>query len=428
MSPSSPDRAGNLVFNAPGAGARTVDDRADASPPGVTSPFDVQDFSVVLGGPLFQLIRRAHLSDDALELWLRRILIIPLFAWLPVLILSIIEGRLWSGGSNVSFLSDIEVHVRFLVALPLLIVAELVVHQRMRPVVRQFLERGLIADGSRPRFEAAVRSALRLRNSTLAEVLMLAFVYLVGVLYVWPRYIALDMETWYATPTGGARRLALAGWWFVYVSLPLFQFMLFRWYFRLFIWIRFLWQVTRCQLSLVPTHPDGSGGLGFLANIVVAFAPLLTAHGALVAGFIANQIFFKTATLPSFKLQLAVVVAFLLVVVLGPLLFFVPHLAAARRTGLREYGTLAQHYVREFDAKWLRGGAPAGEALLGSADIQSLADLGNSFEVIRNMSAVPFTRRTIIQLAVVTLLPVAPLLLTMISLEELLTQLLKVVF
>jgi hypothetical protein len=178
----------------------------------------------------------------------------------------------------------------------------------------------------------------------------------------------------------------------------------------------------------VPTHPDGSGGLGFLANIVVAFAPLLAAHGALLAGFMANQIFFKSATLPSFKLQIAVVVVFLLVIVLGPLLFFAPHLAAARRTGLREYGTLAQHYVREFDTKWLRGGAPADEALIGSADIQSLADLANSFEVIRNMSPVPFTRNAIIQLAVVTLVPVAPLLLTMISLEELLTQLLKVVF
>ena len=389
---------------------------------------DSQDFSVVLGGPLFQLIRRAHLSGDALELWRRRIIIIPLFAWLPLLVLSTLEGRLWRGTGVVSFLADVELHVRFLVALPLLIVAEMVVHQRMRPVVRQFLERNLIAEASRPRFEAAVRSALSLRNSTTAEVAMLVFVYVVGILYVWPRYIALDVATWYATPVDGGRRLAPAGWWFIYVSLPLFQFMLFRWYFRLFIWIRFLAQVMRCQLSLVPTHPDGAGGLGFLSNIVLAFAPLLTAHGALVAGFIANQIFFEGATLLAFKIQLAVVVGFLLLIVLGPLLLCVPHLANARRIGLREYGTLATRYVRDFDVKWLRGGAPPDEALLGSADIQSLADLNNSFEVIRNMSPVPFTRNTVVQLAVVTLLPVAPLLLTRVSVEELLGQLLKVVF
>jgi hypothetical protein len=298
----------------------------------------------------------------------------------------------------------------------------------MRPVVRQFLERGVIADTSRARFDAALPSALRLRNSVVAEVLLIAFVYLIGVLYVWPHYIALDVATWYATPVDGGRRLSPAGWWFVYVSLPAFQFILFRWYFRIFIWVRFLWQVTRCELSLVPTHPDRAGGLGFLSSIVIAFAPLLAAHGALLAGFMANQIFFQGATLPSFKVELIVVVAFLLLVVLGPLLLFVPHLSKARRVGLREYGTLAQRYVREFDDKWLRGGATGGEPLVGSADIQSLADLSNSFEVIRSMSMVPFTRNTVLQLAVVTLLPVAPLLLTMISPEELLTQLLKVVF
>ena len=151
----------------------------------------------------------------------------------PSLILSMLGGRAWGGAVRVPFLTDIEVHTRFLLALPLLIVAELVVHQRMRPVARQFLERGLIPERSRARFDLAMASAVRLRNSVAAEVLLLAFVYLVGILYVWPRYIALDVPTWYAAPAGGGPHLSLAGWWFVYVSLPLFQFILFRWYFRL---------------------------------------------------------------------------------------------------------------------------------------------------------------------------------------------------
>ena len=382
---------------------------------------------MVLGGPLYQIFRRAHLSGDALGLLRRRIVVISLFAWLPLLILSTLGGRAWGDAVRVPFLVDIEVHARLLLALPLLIVAELVVHQRMLPVVRQFLERGLIPDTFRARFDAAIASALRLRDSVVAEGLLIAFVYLVGVLYIWPHYGALDVATWYAVPAGGGRRLSPAGWWFVYVSLPLFQFMLVRWYFRLFVWTRFLWQVTRCDLSLVPTHPDRAGGLGFLSLTVIAFAPLLAAHGALVAGGIATRIFFQGATLLDFKVELAVVLAFLLVIVLGPLLLFTPHLSAARRVGLREYGTLAQRYVREFDDKWLRGGAPAGEPLVGSGDIQSLADLGNSFEVVRGMRLVPFTRDTVLQLAVITLLPVAPLLLTMVSLEELVKQLLQVV-
>jgi hypothetical protein len=124
-----------------------------------------------------------------------------------------------------------------------------------------------------------------------------------------------------------------------------------------------LWLVLRCELSLVPTHPDRAGGLGFLSGIVLAFAPILSAHGALLAGFIANRIFFLGATLPDFKVHLAVMVAYLLVLVLGPLLLLAPHLAATRRLGLGEYGTLAERYVRAFDRKWLRGGAPPDEPL-----------------------------------------------------------------
>jgi hypothetical protein len=387
---------------------------------------DPYDFSVVLGGPLYQLVRRAHLAGDALDLLRRRVVVISLFAWLPLLVLSALSGQAWGDAVRVPFLMDIEAHARFLGALPLLIVAELVVHQRMRPVARQFLERGLIPDESRARFDAVLASAVRLRNSVVAELLLLAIVYFVGIFYVWPQYIALDVATWYAMPSANGRELSMAGWWFAGVSLPVFQFILLRWYFRLFIWVRFLWQVSRCQLALIPAHPDRTAGLGFLSTTVAAFAPVLAAHGVLMAGTIANQIFFEGARLLDFKLELVAILVFLLLLVLGPLLLFTPQLAAARRAGLREYGTLAQRYVRDFDTKWLRGGAPVGEPLLGSADIQSLADLGNSFEIVRSTRLLPFTRDAVLQLGVITLLPVAPLVLTMIPLEELMTRLFQV--
>jgi hypothetical protein len=161
---------------------------------------------------------------------------------------------------------------------------------------------------------------------------------------------------------------------------------------------------------------------------VYAFTPLTVAHGALLAGLIANRIFYLGAALPDFKIEIAVLVIFLLCAVLGPLLAFAPQLAQAKRTGNREYGTLAQRYVREFDAKWLRGGAPADELLVGSSDIQSLADLGNSFEVVRTMRLAPVTKEAILQLAAATLVPVVPLALTMMPLEELLKRLLGILF
>jgi len=395
---------------------------------GVNRHRNPPDFSLVLGGPLFQLLRRAHLSDDALMQVRQRIIVIALLAWLPLLVLSALEGRVLRGSVAVPFLRDLEVHIRFLVALPLLIAAELVVHRRMRPLVQQFLQRNVVPERAMPRFDAAIASAFRLRNSVLAEVLLIALVYMVGVLIVWRQYLALDAATWYATPSGAGSTLSLAGMWYGYVSLPIFQFLLIRWYFRLFIWSRFLWQVSRIELSVVPTHPDRVGGLGFLSNTVYAFAPLALAHGALLAGALANRIFFLGATLPEYKAEIAVMVIVLLCVVLGPLLVFAPQLAQAKRTGLREYGTLAERYVREFDAKWLRGGAPADEPFVGSGDIQSLADLGNSFEVVRTMRIAPVTKETIVQLVAATLAPIVPLALTMMPLEELLKTLLGVLF
>jgi hypothetical protein len=386
------------------------------------------DFSLVLGGPLYQLWRGTRLADDTLQLLHRRVLAAVLLTWVPLVLLSIAEGHAWGTGVTLPLLYDAELHVRLLVALPLMILAELAVHQRMRPVVGQFLDRGLIPDAARAQFDGAVVSAIRLRNSVAAEVLLIAFVYIVGVGFVWRTQVALDVSSWYGARMDGRLQPSLAGWWLGGVSLPVFQFLLLRWYFRLFIWARFLWHVSKIHLRFVPTHPDRAGGLGFLGAVAYAFTPVLLAQGAMLAGMIANQIFFAGATLPEFKLELIGTVALMVFTILGPLLVFGPQLEAAKRAGLREYGTLAQRYVREFDSKWLRGGAPEGEPLIGSADIQSLADLGNSYEVVRGMRFVPFTVQVVVQLAVTTLAPVVPLTLTMISLEQLLEQLLKVVF
>ena len=386
------------------------------------------DFSLVLGGPLYQLFRRAHLSGDALDLLRRRIVVLSLLAWLPLALLAGFEGRLLPGTATVPFLLDVEVHVRYLLAIPLMVVAELVVHQRMRAVLQQFLGRKLVPEAVRTQFDAAVASVARLRNSVLAEILIIAFVYGVGMFVVWRNYVALDANTWYATTSAAGSKLSLAGMWYGYVSLPLFQFLLLRWYFRVFIWARFLWQVSRLELKLVPTHPDRVGGLGFLANTAYAFLPLALAHGAVLAGMLANRILHLGAKLPEFKAEIVLMLFFVQFLVFGPLFAFAAQLARAKRTGLGEYGSLAARYVREFDGKWLRGGAAPGEPLVGTADLQSLADLGNSFEVVKGMRLAPVTRDAILQLAAATLLPVVPLLLTMMPWDELLKRLFGMVF
>jgi hypothetical protein len=337
----------------------------------------------------------------------------------------VLSGDLVGGFSKVPFLYDIDAHVRFLVSLPLLLVAELMVHQRIRLIVRQFIVRGIIPVRTRPQFETVIASAMRLRNSIVIEILLIVMVLTVGH-FLWSSQLTLTAVTWYAAWVDGQQRFSPSGYWYAYVSIPIFQFLLLRWYFRIFIWARFLWQVSRLDLHLVPTHPDCAGGLGFLGGSTAAFMPLLLSQGALFAGQIANHIFYEGDTLLSFKPEIVVFITFCLILVLGPLCVFAPRLAGVKRQGLLEYGALASRYVEGFDQKWLRGGAPQDEQLVGSGDIQSLNDLAGSFDVIKSMRPFPFGKTVVLQTAIAALAPVLPLALTMISLEDMVKRLLGI--
>jgi len=403
----------------PNPSSPAVDPLADALP-------ELRNFSLVLGGPLYQFLRRTRLDDDAGQLVGRRIVLAIAIIWAPLLVLCTAEGTLREG-AGVPFLYDAETHARFLVTVPLLLLAELVVHLRLRGIIAQFVERGLVCGDAMERFTAAVRSAMAWRNSWVAELALIAFVYPVGHL-VREQFFALEGATWYATVEAGATTLTLAGYWLVFVSNPLMQFLLLRWAYRILIWARFLWQTAQIPLRLVPTHPDGNGGLGFLGQSAYALAPILTAMGASVAGNLANRIFHEGASLASFKLDIVLLVLLGMLLVLAPLLVFAPVILAAKRQGLRDYGNFATEYTRDFDRRWLRSRDRDGEPLLGTGDIQSLADLANAYAIVRGMRPVIFTRDLFVQLCVAILLPFVPLVFTMIPLEQLLDRIIGAIF
>ncbi|MDH5249954.1 MAG: hypothetical protein OEW40_13230, partial [Cyclobacteriaceae bacterium] len=239
---------------------------------------DDKTFSIIPGGPFFQFLNRIHLSGRGMELAKLRTIIITLIAWLPLLLLSMLKGQAWGGETNLPFIQDLDVHIRLLVALPMFIVAEVIVHQRMLVVVREFRERNLIPDAEMERFQNAVTSARKWRNAVIAEILMIAIIYIIGYQVVWHQTSAHEASAWYSEPGIGKGTLSMAGIWFRYISLPIFQFLFLRWYYRISIWTRFLFQVSRIKLSLVPTHPDEVGGLGFLTDSVYALMPLAFAH------------------------------------------------------------------------------------------------------------------------------------------------------
>jgi hypothetical protein len=227
---------------------------------------------------------------------------------------------------------------------------------------------------------------------------------------------------------GGRWNLTPAGFWYVFVSIPVLQFILLRWYLRFFIWYRFLWQVSRLNLNLIASHPDRAAGLAFVGSSAYAFGPIVFAQGAMLAGLIASRVLYRSDNLFSFKFQAGGFVVFFVLAILGPLLMFTPKMERARRKGLADYGLLAQRYVESFEQKWIAEEPIPSEELLGSGDIQSLADLGNSFAVVREMRVVPFGLQDITRLAATTAAPMVPLLLTVWTPEEVILRILKVVF
>lgn len=396
----------------------------------MTQPATIEpqpDFSLVLGGPLFQLLRRTHLSGDALELLRRRMIAISCFAWVPLLLLSTISGHAVGGSVAIPFLYDVEAHVRFLIALPMLIAAELIVHRRVRKVVRRFLERRIVIPEEVPKFHEAIESTLRLRNSVTGEVVLLVLVYTIGT-WVWRHEIALGAASWYALPETNQLHLTPAGYWYVFVSLPIFQFLLLRWYLRLILWFRFLFLISRLNLRLMPMHPDKTAGLGFLGGSTNAFTPFLAAQGVVLAGLAASQIFYAGQHLLDYKVEIVGYLAFFIVAMLMPLTVFIPRLARAKRQGKAAFGNFACGYVQDFEDKWLHGARPEDEALLGSGDIQSLADLGNSYSVVQEMRIAPFGLKDVARLGLIGAAPFLPLLLTTFSLEQLVDRLIKVIF
>jgi hypothetical protein len=389
------------------------------------SSLNLDDFSLAKGGPFFRLLVRARLMREDLSPVTRRAVFLSLLAWLPLLVLSAIEGAALGQAVKIPFLYDFPVSVRLLFAIPLLIAAEGVIDVRTGESLRHFVRSGLVEEKNFPEFRSMVRQTLKLRDSFLAEGIMVA------VVIFSTAFLRLELSgsasTWQilVSPSGATR--TMAGWWHVFVSLPIFQFLMVRWLWRYLIWGWLLWRISRLDLQLIPTHPDRAAGLGFLGVAQAKFGSIVLAFSSILSSHWGAEILFWGASLYDYKMMILVYVVLILFVLLGPLLVFSFRLFEVKRRGLLEYGALANQYTRSFDRKWIRGETPEGEALIGSADIQSLADLGNSFDIVREMRFAPIDLwTTIVPMAAFTVAPFLPLALIVLPFDEIVKKIIGI--
>jgi len=363
----------------------------------------VQSFSIVLGGPLYDFLLRHGFVRLVLPNVARRIAVLVALTWLPLLLLSLKDGLAFGNRVRIPFLYDFSTYGRFLLSMPLLLIAEIVIDPAIRQAVGEFVHAGVVPGQELPAFDNLLRRTQRLRDSWIPEGAMLVLAFFPVFLFEHD-WAAGAISSWHSTSGG----LTSAGFWYAILSTPILRFLVYRWMFRYFIWALLLWRISQLNLILPPTHPDHAAGLNFLGLAQKRFGILFCALGCMFAGLMTNNMVFEGAPLTSFRfLVLGFIVLFVILGIL-PLLLLAPKLSKVRKAGLLEYGKLAQLYTQSFDRKWVHYVDRPTEPLLGAGDIQSLADMGNSFALVDAMNIAPITRRLILQLAIQTALPLVP--------------------
>ena len=382
-------------------------------------------FDITHGGPLYKLEKRIGTIKENAPLTKRRAAFGALVTWVPLFLLSALQGRAFGHSVPVALLRDFSTYTRFLLAIPLYLLAENMIGPRVIEAAEQFVRSRIVVEKDYKRFEEIIDSGLRLRDSSFAEIVLAIVAY--GLSVVAFRETALiQITTWYGTRTDTGGSLTLAGWWLLGFCIPFSQFLVLRWLWRLFLWFQFLGRVHRLDLQLFPTHPDGAGGLGFIGETQRFFGVLLFTFSLSNMGVLANDILYGKVPLKNFLPAIVTYAVVALIALAAPLAVFSGTLIRMKREGLEEYGTLATAYTGMFHKKWIKGENPPQEELLGTGDLQSLADLGNSYAFIQKARVLPIDPMTLLHLFVASLLPVVPLLLTVMPLKDILKLLFKV--
>jgi len=372
----------------------------------------IQEFSL-LGGPLHWLGRRMGLvrcGSNTIRLGVA----LGVFCWAVLLSLAFLEGF----GRRIFSLTAVGSHVRLLVAIPLMFLCETSVDPRMAEFVRYIVRSGVVPAPSLTALAAAIRRARQLKDSRLAEGLLLLAAF--GL----PLVGRLDTMTggtgsWAAVLHSLGGKFPWTAWWYLGFCLPFFRFLLFRWLWRLGLWWWFLWRFHKLELHLIPTHSDSTAGLGFLEVVHENFAALIMAISAVCSTGFAEKIASGSMKFDALYGWISVVLLLIVILFMAPLGMFTQKLWKCRITGMAEYMVMADHYVSAFDRKWIRDENVTGESQLGTADLQSMADLTNSVAVVRGMRWIPVGQRQMTVLLTSTIVPLLPLLLLKYPIDQL---------
>jgi hypothetical protein len=385
-------------------------------PPSQESKHDALLFS---GGPPQRLekwlrLRAAHRP------FVRRALITVAVGWLPLVVLTSLRGDLIGSDTANSFILDFGVQARFLLAAPLLVLAEAICIPQLAEIARQFVDSGLVLETERARYEAAVASSQRLMNSRVVVCVLLGMAYALvyALVKATPPGI---VASWHGRLNPFAA--SPAGWWGLLISLPLLLLLQFGWFWRICVWTRFLWLMNRLQLQLEATHPDHAGGLAFVGRSLEAFLPIGFIVGVMCAGPVANEVVHHHASPVQFRsVPIGAIIA-VTVLCAGPLLLFVRRLIRERSHGDLQYSALALRMDKRLRRKWLCAGPAIESGTIDMSDFTGTNAANSVAASARAMQVLPFELRSVGLLMVATLLPFVPVWLLAMPFAEVLKKL-----
>jgi hypothetical protein len=373
-------------------------------------------------GPFHRFQQTLHLEDPFNPRTARRAFLFALVSWLPLAALAAVQGLAVNDDPRRSLLLDFTVYARFLVAVPVFILGESVADSRYSMILSYLLRSGIVTGSERQAYDDLLSSTRRLRDSRAVEILWVVLAYVGAVLSVF-YHATSEQSTWLVDGAAGSIPLSWAGVWYAVVSLPLFQFLLYRAVWSWLIWVRFLWRLSRLRLRLTPTHPDLAGGLNILGDSPYAIAVFVFAIGVVLSAALIMQISYEGTSVVIYHNVFIVYLLLAMMISFGPLLIFIGKLDRLRQLGLRDYGTLASRHAQLFDEKWIKGAGITEDIVeipLGSPDTSSISGLKSNYETVKRMKFFPFGVRALVVLVAAALIPMVPLMLMEFPLQKIL--------
>lgn len=333
--------------------------------------------------------------------------------WVPLVLITL----LFDSGSIGSLLTDYSINVRMLIAVPVLLLGQQIMDKGFRTCVGYVRDAKLLAPSQLLEMDGIIGGLIKARDSVIAELVIAAAIYC-NIIARLNSHISFAMPWMLSGPAGDAHP-SLAGWYHVLVSQFILQFLLGISLWKWLLWACFLFRLSKLHLQLVPTHPDQHGGLGFLGMSPKAIVPTLFVVAAAIGCTWRAEVVQRDYDLMSFKIMAIVLLVIALVVAIGPLVFFVPRLAALRREGILQYGALGQEHSMEFHEKWIEGGAGA-EAFLTAPEISTLTDFATTYEKLEKLQPFPVDKGAFMQVALAVALPMLPVVLAKLPLATVL--------